>query len=150
LSERALAEEDEVPAGNGVMHWQRVIGSVVSVLLAGCASGQTPSDVPALVGTIVWATAIHPEDCTPQRCQVTYQLELRNKTGADVAVSSCDLVDRGGPIAAIPVSEGFPIIVKASGTQLIRASFQLPVPPQRLRELRGARLRCQQDLADEE
>jgi hypothetical protein len=139
-----------VAEGSGSVGSHPVIGIVASVLLAGCASGQTPSDVPALVGTIVWATAIHPEDCTPQRCQVTYQLELRNKTGADVAVSSCDLVDTSGPIAAIPVSEGFPIVVKASGTQLIRASFQLPVPPHRLRELRGARLRCQQDLANEE
>jgi hypothetical protein len=101
-----------------------------------------------LAGKIVWATAMHPEDCTPRRCQATFQLEIRNVTGADAAVTSCGLAHANDAIEQIPVSEGVPIVVESGSTQLVRASSLLPVSPRALRRLGGARLRCPDVLVD--
>ena len=123
------------------MDRRRVLLIGVSIALGACSSGD-PSNLPRLTGKIVWATAMHPEDCTPVRCQATYQLELRNGTGGDAAVATCALTDQQGALAEIPVSNSVPIVVKPGATQLVRVSSILPLSPRKLRALRGEPLRC--------
>ena len=130
------------------MRWQRVMVSMAMVVLVACASDEAAPDLPMLAGKIVWATAMHPENCTPGRCQATFQLEIRNMTEADAAVTSCRLAHANDAIEQIPVSEGVPIVVRSGSTQLVRASSLLPVSPRRLRRLGGVRIRCPDVVAD--
>ena len=123
------------------MYWRRVLLIGVSIALGAC-SASDPSDLPRLTGKIVWATAMHPENCTPAQCQATYELELRNGTGGDAAVTTCALTDRDGALDQIPVSNSVPIVVKSGATQLVRVSSLLPLSPRKLRALRGEQLRC--------
>jgi len=130
------------------MRWRRGVAIAASVLLAACAARETTSELPVLAGRIVWATAMHPEDCTPSRCQATFQLEIHNPTDTDAAVVSCDLVRADGPIDRIPVTDGVPIVVRSGGTQLIRASSLMDLSPRSLRRLHGERIRCADVLDD--
>jgi hypothetical protein len=124
------------------MWWRRALLVGVSLVAGACSSGGQPSDLPMLTGKIIWATAMHPEDCTPAKCQATYELEIHNDSGADAAVASCDLTRVGGDLAHIPVSNSVPIVVKSGATQLVRVSSLLPLSPRRLRHLRGEHIRC--------
>ena len=131
------------------MQRRLVIAVAASMLLPACATRATPSDLPVLVGKIVWAAAMHPEDCTPSRCQATFQLEIHNPTDTDAGVVSCDLVRTDGPIDRIPVSDDVPIVVRSGRTQLIRASSLMDLSPRTLRRLHGERIRCADVLDDE-
>ena len=95
-----------------------------------------------LRGKIMWAEALHPDNCDESTCQATYQVRIQNDTDTVLYVPKCRILQpltRG--VRRVPIM-GVGLQVRAGATQIWIASFRLTGTAADIRRLTGAALRC--------